>query len=264
MSPPAIFGRSAGRPLVFGHRGAAAIATENTLASIRAAALAGADGVEIDVRPSRDGVAIVFHDRTLARLAGRPEALRALGVDALRAVRVGGEPIPTLAEVLESTGDLLVNIEIKDDARLGDAAFAAHIVAVVRRCGAERRVLLSCFNPATLLRVRAIAPALPTGLLFAAGHRQGTPRRLGWGSLLAPPRLPVEWTRPLVRPFSLHPEASLVTAPRLGRWHREGYAVFAWTVDDAEELRRLTRLGVDGIITNDPARAIAALREEAA
>jgi glycerophosphoryl diester phosphodiesterase len=231
-------------PLIIGHRGASAHAAENTLAAFRRARADGADGVELDVRPCATGEPVVFHDDDLSRLAGRPERVADLSWAALREVRLaGGEPIPLLAEVLDDLGPLLVNVEIKA-ARAIEPRVARMIPAVARLVRGDARALVSSFNPFALAQLRLGARAVPTALLF--GSEQSRPLREGWA-------------RRLLRPSAVHPEHVLCDAARVAGWHGEGRTVHVWTVDGEETVRRVAGWGVDGIITNDPARTRRAL-----
>src|SRR5678815_2223735 len=117
-------------PLIIGHRGASAVAPENTLAAFRKAIEVGADGIEFDVRLTRDGVPVVIHDDNLKRTGGRPDLIRATSLADLQRADVGswftrapnetyaGERIPTLEPVFqlfEPTNSLLY-LEMKSDA----------------------------------------------------------------------------------------------------------------------------------------------------
>jgi glycerophosphoryl diester phosphodiesterase len=233
-------------PRVIAHRGACRDAIENTLAAFRAARAAGAHGVELDVMRCASGEVVVFHDDDLTRLARRSERVDALPLDALREVDLGGgEGIPTLEEALEEIGPrLLVNVELKTDKWRGDPELATRVAELLRRGGWGRRALVSSFNPMALWQFQRAAPEVPTGFLFHAQERR--PLREAW-----PARL--------LAPFALHPEASLVDAIALAAWRRRGFAVAVWTVDDPHEIAALAALGVDAIITNEPARALGAL-----
>lgn len=246
MSPPTgSWGPAADGPLVIGHRGASAHALENTLAAFRRARADGADGVELDVLACLTGEIVVFHDETLARLAGRPEAIGHLSLGALREVRLtGGEPISTLDEVLEELGPLLINVELKVGTTQLGLRLADAVAKTLRRHGTGTRVLVSSFHPVALGIFRARAPSVPTGLLFAAD--QSRPLREAWA-------------RHGLRPLALHPGRQLASERSVGAWRREGYAINVWTVDGAEEVSRVAALGVDGIITNDPAATRAIL-----
>lgn len=248
--------RPAGQPLVLAHRGASATALENTIEAFSAARAEGADGVELDVLTCASGEVVVFHDDDLGRLAGRPERVADLTLEALREIplrgggRLGGR-IPTLEEALEACGPtMLVNVELKAGHTSPPALrrLVAGVDAIVRRTGTEPRVLVSSFSPLAVVLWRARAPQVRAALLFEQE---------------APLPLRRAWAAPLLRPFALHPEAVLCSPDRVGRWHARGYAVHVWTVDDPARLVALRDMGVDGIITNAPAASRAALARPA-
>lgn len=240
--------RRAGQgPLIIGHRGASAIATENTLGAFRRAAADGADGVELDTFLCGTGEPIVFHDADLRRLADRPERVERLPLPALREVRLrGGEGVPTLEEALDACRDLLVNVELKTsgrgDARLGE--LIARVATVIDRAAAAERILVSSFSPVAIWRWRRARPRIRAALLL-------DPR--------APRPLREGWSLSVLRAFGVNPGDRLCDARRMARWRRRGYAVAVWTVDAPARVRELAALGVDAIISNDPAAARAAL-----
>jgi glycerophosphoryl diester phosphodiesterase len=230
------------RPLVIAHRGASADAPENTLAAFALARKDGADGVELDVMRCGTGEVIVFHDDDLERLGGRAGWTRAVALSELREIDLGGgERIPLLDDVLEAIGPMLVNVELKSaptwGARLLDASLPAAVAGILRRQGVGARALVSSFDPLLLARFRMHAPEVATGLLFA--HDQAQPWRDAWAAQL-------------LRPTAMNPEAVLVDARAVRRWHAQRRAVNVWTVDEPAELRLLAALGVDGVITNRP------------
>ncbi len=240
--------RAGARPRVWAHRGDSAHATENTLEAFHRARHAGADGIELDVRLTRDGQVVVFHDDDLRRLAGRPERVADLTWDELAAVelvhgRTGGRAC-LLSDALAAAGPLDVNVEIKSPGpgRAGHTPGAT--AAEIQRSGAAARVVVSSFDPWALVQVRRPAPALATALLFHA--ELPLPARRGW-------------VAPWVGAALLHPEHVLCSAATVSGWRRAGYAVNVWTVDDPDRLRTLASWGVDGVFCNDPAAARAAL-----
>lgn len=240
-------------PLLLGHRGASAHVTENTLPAFQRALADGAAGVELDVQRCLTGEIVVFHDDDLSRLAGRPERVAALPMQALREIRLhGGGEIPTLADTFEACGpDALVNVEIKYDGHLpsGCAALVAGTSEVIARAGAQARVLVSSFSPAAIWLWRRHHGDVPCGLLFEKPRPLHPPWPLRADCLL-----------PVLRPQAVHPDHALCTVETVRSWHRRGYAVNAWTVDDPVRLRHLVDMGVDALITNDPAAARTALR----
>ena len=235
------------RPLIFGHRGASHAAPQNTLAAFRKAAEVGADGIELDVHLSRDGVPVVIHDAKVDAVTDGEGFVSDHSLAELKALDAGsrfdatfaGERIPTLLEVLVEVGDrLLINIELKEGRSTG---LEAAVVDVVKRVELQQRVWFSSFKPYMLYQVRALAPDIPCGLLYGP---------LNVGTLLLRPFTPYE---------ALHPYTALVNERMVRAAHRRGLRVFTWTLDDPEMARRFAEWGVDGIITNEPAEILAAL-----
>lgn len=239
-------------PLVIGHRGASAIETENTVGAFARARADGADGVELDVMTCATGELVVFHDDDLQRLAGRPERIADTPFAVLRAATLAaGARIPTLDEVFEACGpEMLVNVELKipSHGRTPLAPLVDAVAASVGRARAESRVLVSSFHPWAVRAWMRRSPGVPAGLLFE--RESPLPLRRAWAAA---------W----LRPQALNPELVLCSAPRVAAWHRRGYLVNVWTVDDPAALASCRRMGVDGVITNDPARARAALANAA-
>ena len=139
---------------------------------------------------------------------------------------------------------MIVNIELKCD-RVPPRRLAPAVAECVRAHGLGARALVSSFNPLALAHLRAVAPEVPRALLFYS--KQSLPFRRAW-------------PRAALAPIALHPEHVLATVARVARWHRLGYAVNCWTVDDLAAMRRLDGAGVDGLITNDPGRTRELLR----
>ena len=231
------------RILNIAHRGASAVAPENTLAAFEKAEALGADGVELDVRLCADGVPVVIHDASVDRTTGGSGRVADMPLTQLKELDAGSwfgpafskEPIPTLTETLETVGGkLILNIELKGEGLLNRGLVRA-VVDVIRKHGLGKRVLLSAFNPFTLRRVQKIAPQLPTALLYASASLPH------FASLIAR------------RPYAaLHPHVAALSAEHVDRIRRHNHRIHVWTVDDPREMRRLIRWDVDGIITNVP------------
>jgi len=237
--------RTKGRPRVWAHRGDSAHAPENTMLAFDKARAAGADGIELDVRFDADHNVVVFHDSELDRLTGRPGRIEELSASERGKLRVGGEPVPLLAEVLAAVDrELEIDVELKSQ-RLGRAGALAEATAkVIKASGRADQILISSFDPSALVQCHRHVPDVALGYLF---HQdQLLPLRRGWvgswiGASLA------------------HPQHTLCTEARVKAWHRAGLPINAWTVDDPAELQRLARLGVDGVFCNDPGQAVAVL-----
>jgi glycerophosphoryl diester phosphodiesterase len=236
--------RTRGRPRVWAHRGASALAPENTIAAFERARTDGADGIELDVMLDGDGHVVVFHDTTLERLTGQYGRMEELSAAARAALRVGGEPVPLLADVLAGLGELEVNVEIKAS-KPGRAGALVHATArVIRDSGRAEQVLVSSFDPFALLMAHRLMPEVAVAFLFH--DEQALAVRRGW----------LGW---IIGAGLLHPQHTLCTPERVKAWHAAGFPINVWTVDDAAELRRLAGLGVDGIFANDPAHALGVL-----
>jgi glycerophosphoryl diester phosphodiesterase len=228
--------------LVFGHRGASAHAPENTLAAFRLTAEQGGDGVELDVRRTADGALVVHHDAGISGVG----TIAALSLDEIR----GRAPdVATFAEAMSACGDLIVNVEIKNSPMEPDfdpeETVAEEVAEWVAGHGWSDRVIVSSFNPTSVDRVRRLDAELATGQLIDPGS---------------------DAARQLITAHqrghrALHPHISCLTEPRqlsamaaeLGMW------LLAWTVDDPGTIRGLREAGITGVITNDPAAAVAAL-----
>lgn len=225
-------------PLVYGHRGASADAPENTLAAFALARAQGADGVELDVRRCRDGDMALHHDAVLG--------------DGRRIVELTRADLPesscTLAEALDVCEPMAVNIEIKnvpiDPDHDPECLLADRVVALLHERGGRDRVIVSSFGLATVDRVRAIDPSIPTGLLTFVDP-------IGPEAIELAARHGHQ---------AIHPHVATVDAAYVALAHDHGLAVNVWTVDDPDRMRELASWGVDGIVTNVPAVAVAALR----
>jgi glycerophosphoryl diester phosphodiesterase len=231
---------------VWAHRGASAHATENTIAAFELAVEQGADGIELDVLLCATGEVVVFHDDDLQRLAGRPEKIGDVGWPALAKVELlGGQRIPLREDALVAAGRLDVNVELKSTRPGRPGPLAAAVAAAIARAGADERVLISSFDPVALWQLHLAAPHLPLAFLF--DHKLPRPLRAVTVGLVT-------------GASALHPEHALCTAESVAEWHRRGFAVNAWTVDDPARLAELSAIGVDGVFANDPRAALAVFR----
>ncbi|MGE5546703.1 MAG: glycerophosphodiester phosphodiesterase family protein [Solirubrobacterales bacterium] len=219
-------------PRIIGHRGAAGLAPENTLASFALAAELGCRMVEFDVRLSADGVPVVFHDDTLDRCTAGHGPVRAR-----TAGELAGLGVATLAEVLQlcRSRGLEVNIEIKpdrgDEARTAKAAMAAATASWPHALPAP---LVSSFSP---LALAAAAEAVP-----------------GWPRALLVERVPADWRRRVeaLGCVGINAAHRWLSAGRVAEVKAAGYLLGAYTVNRRMRAEALWTRGVDAIFTDRP------------
>lgn len=216
------------------HRGASAERPENTLAAARLAIAQGADVIEADVRLTSDGELVVIHDETVDRTTTGSGPVRSMTLEELRRLDAGqGETVPTAREVLETArGRVRVNLDVKEV----DAALPA--LELVRELGMVGSVTFISFLPEVWDLVAERGPDSPVVHLVASAQALA-------GVAMAP-----VGSRTVAAGVGV-PHA-LVTREVVEMLHRQGTGVFAWTVDDPSEMRRLVETGVNGIVTKRP------------
>ncbi len=260
-------------PLVIAHRGASGLAPENTTLAVAAAIALGADMVEVDVRPTRDGRLVIFHDRATGRTArfqprtygkGRRgakiadltiEQLKRLDAGSWKGPAFAGLAVPTLSEILaQCAGRIALNLELKVDRTLTPTErerFVAGLGQTLRMqwpTGPAKSLLLSSIDHETLRLVRRALPFARIGVLITAGTGAKP------GGLLAARRLAKR-----LEAYSLHLPMALASPALVKSLHREGLRVFVYTVNRADLMRRWLTVGVDGMFTDRPERLLALL-----
>ncbi|MFK5923361.1 MAG: glycerophosphodiester phosphodiesterase family protein [Verrucomicrobiota bacterium] len=225
---------------IIAHRGASAVAPENTLVAIKAAAEAGADWVEWDTRVTADGVLILQHDETLEKYLGKKgrveiekmkfEESQTYDVGWWFAKSFEGARMPSLQQAIEaSLPKMLPLIERKSGS-------AQQHVEVIRKMKVEDQVVVQAFDWKFLKQLRQLAPEIKMGALGSKAIKEKQfkqlfelkPEYVGWGS-------------------------GDLKRSDVERFHAKGIKVLVWTVDAEKEIRKFIEWGVDGIITNDPA-----------
>jgi glycerophosphoryl diester phosphodiesterase len=240
------------RPQIFAHRGARRVAPENTLPAFAAALDMGADGIELDVHRTADGRLVVIHDFFVDKTTSGQGEVAQMAYDDIARLDAGshfapcfaGTPVPTLAEVLDLVDNRCrINIEIKSLDLYGSDA-SDGVAAMIRYRNLYEQVIVSSFNPITLVKLRHLDPRIALGMLYGdempAYFRQ-------------------VWAGPPIRPEAQHPHHHLVNEEYLA-WARSiGAQVNTWTVNDGAEAQRLATLGVTTLITDVPDVLIASL-----
>lgn len=238
---------------LYAHRGSPGpTSVENTLPAVSACLLDGADGVEVDLRLSADGVLVVSHDPTLRRIAGSGMVVATSAWEELRvASACAGVPLARVEEVLAALAGRPVVLEVKRPLPGAVPETVSALVAVLvglRRQGMPLDVTVSSFSPAVVAEVRGTAPGalgIRTALLGDVRDR------------------PTSLLRQALQDGhdQVHPNvAALLAEPSaVARAHALGVGVVPWTVNRGRALRRLAALGVDGFITDVPRSARLAL-----
>jgi len=226
--PPGAFAR-------VGHRGASALAPENTLKAFELAVELGCDMLEFDVLHRADGRVLVAHDVR----------------------RTSAPGVVTLDEALAFIADRLPGIGLQIDLKRRGVEEA--VAAAIRNHGVFERSWVSGFDASSLRRMAELEPSLPRSYtlprdLFGIARR-GLLAPVVRAALTAlgaslPRRLPALLGRARAQAATLH--YSIVSSEAIDRAHELGAAVYVWTVDDRSLVERLVRAGADGIITNDP------------
>ncbi|HXG68032.1 MAG TPA: glycerophosphodiester phosphodiesterase family protein [Blastocatellia bacterium] len=274
--------KSSSRPLVIAHRGASGLAPENTLAAFRLAIALGADGVEMDVQMTADGVPVVIHDKRLnrttdgsgvvslhtldhlqnldagswflRRLAVRPRVREMVEIVAAltggNGLDFSGESMPTLEDTLA----LLAPAKMKRvylELKIGRAdreALLAATLALVRKYRMEDSVTILSFDHEMVRQAKEAAPEIRTAALFPVAGR----------ALVSPRSILQAVESAGADEAALH--FGLATQRAIAALHERGLSVSAWTANNHLVMRRLIRCGVDSIMTNFPNRLISAMQ----
>jgi glycerophosphoryl diester phosphodiesterase len=250
-------------PRVFGHRGSAGTHPENTLESFRAAVASGVQYLEFDIHMTRDGEIVVAHDEHLKRTCELDRVIPEMTYAELAAADAGrmftldgatfpfrekGIKLPRLSKVLAEFPKLRMIVEVKQIA----PSVVAPMLDVLDRAGMRRNVLVASEHQAPLDEVRKLAPDIPTNFSYlesgmfiqAMGTRDAGYRPPG-DAVQIPHR---------------HESWELVTRESVDFAHRVGVEVHVWTVNEEAEMTELLEIGVDGLISDYPARALDVVR----
>ncbi|MBC7797091.1 MAG: hypothetical protein H7Z37_09490 [Pyrinomonadaceae bacterium] len=250
-------------PLIIAHRGSSEVAPENTLAAFRRAIADGSDGIECDVRLSKDGVPIILHDSSLKRTAFKPDKVSDLTACELSKIDVGSwfnfrnplqarndygrETIPSLEKLFDAMrdNDKLIYVELK--CRNDNVQKLAHAVAELTKAfDLQDRVIVKSFEHIALAEVKSVCKSIRTAALFMPRPmRVLHPKRK-----LVKPALEIEADE-----ISLH--YALATHRVVRKAHEAGLKTVIWTADSSGWVKRALKIGVHAIVTNNPARLLA-------
>ena len=250
------------RPIIFAHRGGAALAPENTIPAFDHGLSCGADGLELDVHLSRDGVPVVIHDPTVDRTTGGTGAVGDLTAAQLAALDAGhrftrdgacpfrehGIGVPALREVFDRYPDVPLLVELKS----AEPRLASLVVDQIRAVDGIGRITVCSFHQGALEAARAYEPRLRTGADTDEIKSELTAAMFGSGA-----------RKPPFQSFQV-PEVyagmRVVTREFITRAHEVGVSVVVWTVDREQDILRLLEWGIDGLITDRPDVAVPVVR----
>ena len=232
--------------LVIAHRAGAALGPENTLAALERSIVAKADMAEVDVRLTRDGVPILLHDSSLTRTTGWDREAREASLAELAGLDAGayfstnysGEPIPTLEQaLLAARGRIRLMLDLKPGDR--EELLVLRTAELIQKLGMERDCVIASSSLPLLQRFKTLVPQAETAYITDSSYFG-----LSEGNADS---------------YSIN--CRRITSFAGLRAHGGGRWLYAWTANTREELRRLLALGVDGLITDNPALAVELLTE---
>lgn len=238
---------------VFAHRGASGYAPENTLEAFALAIEQGADGIELDVQLSSDGIPVVIHDETIDRVTEKTGYVKDYTLQELKELTVlkdkfpeyGQSKIPTLKEVLEAvkSSGIQVNIELKTGI-YWYPDIEKKVAEIVEETGMKEKIIYSSFNHYSVQRIKEIVPDAETAYLYSDVI------------------LNVEDYAKKTNVDGLHPAVYHVKmADFLKEYVKSGLDVRVWTVNEEADMRALTEAGVTAVITNYPDVAVRVRKE---
>ena len=245
MSVPA---RGLRVPRIIAHRGASSTHPENTLAAFDAAVAEGCDGIELDLQLSRDGIPVVYHDRTLRKIGGcattvhqtRWAEIATLDAGGWLDPRHVGQRVPSLDDVLDRYARqvwLLLELKVRprDKQAAAHLALADALVRRLRRRRLKRRVMVLCFDLDTLQRVTTLTPEIPTAL-----------------NLKAPRRVTRSFRAMVDRVSALSIDVRTISVGVVAAVHDAGKPVLTYTCNSRRAVTRALEAGVDGLMTDRP------------
>lgn len=238
--------------IITGHRGAAGLAPENTLASIQLAIELGVDRIEIDVQQTKDNKIIVLHDRTLRRTTTGSGFVKNLTYEQIQQFSAGykfnkfyiHEKVPTLEQVIDLIdGKVELLIETKYS-YMYYPNIERHLINIIKGKEAKDWCKVISFNDRALFRIHKIDPTIKLGKLFVGKHAH----------------LPLSFDKGInIRPLKRYDfvdeiivKHAYATSAIINRVHDFGKQLHVWTVNDAETIEKLIERGVDGIISDYP------------
>ncbi len=226
--------------VVYAHRGASEYAPENTMTSFFLGLNMGANGIETDIRKTKDGVLVLFHDGTLDRVTGYGGSIAEFTYDELCKIRVvhtnsgKSDIVPRLEDFLHYCGSQGVYLALE----LKAPDIESEVFAMVKKYHLEDRVTVTSFSLDYLIALKRVYPEAKLGYLTEDFDDAllAKMKELGIGQLC--------------------PKGAALTPEKVAKWHKEGFDVRAWGIKDVSIMKRAYDCGVDGMTVNFPDRLI--------
>lgn len=228
--------------IIIGHRGANKIAPENTLLAFQKAIELGADYIEFDTFESKDGEIVIIHDEDIFRTTGQKGLIKNMTLKEIKALDAGeGEKIPTLRELIELTeGKIGLNCEIKAE------GISKKIIKMLKEADMIDQTIISSFLHDELLKAQIIEP----NIRIASLEPIAGVGNIDWNQKKEMIQFVVDKNL-----YAINPIYPIVDQKFVNLAHENNVKVFPWTVDSQMSMKRLIKMGVDGIITNDISKA---------
>ena len=224
------------KPIIFGHRGSPTYKTENTIGSFKKALDQGVDGLELDVRTTKDKKVVIFHDSNLLRLAGIKKRIRDMSYDNLKLIKIkNGQKIPLLKEIKPLLPRAKVlNIEIKSDSFYRGFSSVDPVLRFIKENRIEKKCIVSCFNPLVLLKIKFKNPETILGYLYNRRVPFHTWHNFVWINI--------------VKPENLHMHSSQLNS-WVVRWaRRKNLKINSYTINSKKIYKSIS---VDGVFTDN-------------
>lgn len=231
--------------MIQAHRGASGYAPENTMASFKMALELKADYLELDVHLTKDGHLVILHDETVDRTTDGKGAVKNMTLAEIKKLDAGakfaqkfkGEKVPALDELLKTySGKIKFNIEIKAD------ECEEAVVKLIKKYKIEKDVMVSSFHHEYLQKIKELEPSVVTAGLVMMGPK-------------------IKHLKNTIKADYLNIHESFLTKAVYDKAREIGLGVIVWTVNEKENMKKFTQLGVDGIITNYPDAAVQTVSE---
>jgi glycerophosphoryl diester phosphodiesterase len=248
------------RPLVIAHRGASAIAPENTLSAIKKAIEMGVDMIELDVQLTKDKQIVLMHDLTVDRTTNGKGRVRDLTFEEIRKLDAGlwfsknyeGEKIPTLEEVMQAArGKCKLLIEVKR-VKTNKPEIEAKIIQLIDKYDARSWCIVQSFETEVVKNIQSIDSSIECHKLVTM-NLPVIPMHLD-------SRIKTGTIYKYKTVQSINPYFKMLNKRKVDKIHARGQKIITWTVNEKDDMKRMISYGVDGIITNYPDRLLELLK----